>query len=743
VKITKDTSFFLLKVGNKKAFANVFDRFNSIDIPLDSTSFSGFIKVPLQKISDKKNYIRRFKNDQSIVYSSFLFVIGGSPAIETENILVRLKAGVVLDNLISKLNLHEKIQSVSSGYDYLVLKINSGFSPLDLSNQIYESGLVDWSHPDFYLPIVKNSNDPLFFQQFYLKNTGQGNGVSGIDMNIESAWNITKGSSNIKIAVIDDGVEDHEDYFGRVLNGFTPRDPFNGNGRPVSNYSHGTACAGIIAATHDNNLGIAGIAPNCKIVPINIFTDLTETTSDVASGINWAWNQGGADVISNSWSYPTTNQTLAGFDVIVQAINNARLLGRNGKGAVVVFSSGNSSSGVQFPANLDNVLTVGAIQKNGNLWPYSSFGTEMDVVAVSGNTNLNGDIVTTDRMGLYGYDISNYTSQFGGTSASCPQASGLASLILSVNPNLTELQVRSIIKNTATDMGVPGFDNYFGNGRLNATLALCNTILPQLSITSSNNGSVCNSSTYTINAPQGSSISWSVDFPSIASLVSNGNSAQITRISNGRINLTATLASGCSISRKIGIGLPDISLRYPRQNPRISPINYTNYNYATKYTIFTDPMPGSVQTWTVSTDDPSFSWGFGQDNKLWFYFSNIGYTATFSGVENNSCGSSTGYIYCKSVSSGGELGGVPLINLTEQIGVYPNPFQSQIKVSSLSGMAINKIQVYDKTGILKYESQYNSNNTEVLLHLIDLKTDVYTIYIYSGANIITKQVLKL
>jgi hypothetical protein len=239
-----------------------------------------------------------------------------------------------------------------------------------------------------------------------LKNTGQNSGTAGIDIKAESAWTITQGSNNIRVAVIDDGVGAHEDLTGRVLQGFTPLNS-NGFGAPtaqtVTNVTigHGQACSGIIAASH-NTLGVAGIAPNVNIIPVNIFHTWaynssagqyvsTESVQDVASGIEFAWNpnNGNADVLSCSWGY---NGTPANADVIIQEINNALTLGRlrNGSrlGCVVVFSSGNMIpyTDVMFPANVSGVITVGAINKNGTVWNYSCRGNALDVVAPSAQT---------------------------------------------------------------------------------------------------------------------------------------------------------------------------------------------------------------------------------------------------------------------------------------------------------------------------------------------------------------------
>ena len=129
----------------------------------------------------------------------------------------------------------------------------------------------------------------------------------------------------------------------------------------------------------------------------------------------------------------------------------------------------------------------------------------MDLVAPSGG--VPGNIRTTDRMGLNGYEAGNYTNRFGGTSAACPQVSGVAALMLSINPNLTESQVRTMLRQTATDMGSSGFNNTFGYGRLNAQAAI-EAVLNTISI--SGPTTVCSSgATFTLNnLPAGFTVSW-------------------------------------------------------------------------------------------------------------------------------------------------------------------------------------------------------------------------------------------
>ena len=339
---------------------------------------------------------------------------------------------------------------------------------------------VIWCEPEFLSDY--RVNNTLYPQQYYLNNTGQNGGTVGIDINVEPAWNITNGDSCVTVAVIDVGVDrNHEDMGTRVLEGFTIRNA-TGEGEPqnansLDTKSHGMACAGIVAASN-NTIGIRGVASNVNVLPVNIVPDAAYidwlgrtiygfgTNIEIAEAINWAWYR--ADVLSCSWGGENPSND------ITAAIDSARTFGRNGKGTVVVFSSGNyfpDVTDVLYPGRVNGVITVGAINNQGAIWNYSQRGTSMDLVAPSGNVG-SGDVRTTDRMGTLGESSGNYMDNFGGTSAACPQVSGVAALVLSVNPDLTETQVLSILQQTATDMGTAGFDNTYGHGRVNAYSAV-------------------------------------------------------------------------------------------------------------------------------------------------------------------------------------------------------------------------------------------------------------------------------
>ncbi len=368
------------------------------------------------------------------------------------------------------------VKNIEKKFGTYRIELNELEQVFKAANAIAESGLTEFAQPDFYAPIQRYQiNDPLFSQQFQMNNTGQTlDGVAGAndaDCNALEAWGISLGSSAITVAVIDDGLEDHEDLNNssgqsRYTAGFSPAT--NGNGDAVSGSAHGVSCAGSIAASH-NNIGVRGVAPLVNLISVNIFVG-GESTQDLADGFTWAKNQG-ADVMSNSWGYTSCT---ASFSNINNAMADANSNGRGGLGSVVVFASGNGYKNcVDYPANNVNVIAVGAFANTGVRSAYSNYGSALDIMAPSNNVGGPGaGVRTTDRMGSPGYNSTNYTSTFGGTSSACPVVSGVAALVLGFNPNLTSSEVKNILYSTAIDMGPAGVDSEYANGRVNALGAL-------------------------------------------------------------------------------------------------------------------------------------------------------------------------------------------------------------------------------------------------------------------------------
>lgn len=287
---------------------------------------------------------------------------------------------------------------------------------LEMANVFYETGLFSAAEPDIMVDgLLQCVNDSLFLEQWGLYNSGQLGGTSGVDIKYCEAREITSGDENIIVAVFDDGIDlQHPD----LPNVNHSCDLFNNPTGTVYG-SHGTACAGIIGATANNNIGVAGVAPDCSIMSIaNNFDINVDVAQRMANGISYAWRHG-ASVISNSWvgnGLPT--------GLIDGAIHDAVTQGRYGKGCVVVFASGNNNrSSVEYPSSNEDVIAVGGVDRCGyrcvridvnlpscELWDNyhkgSSYGNRLSVVAPGVH------IATTDRHGYPGYSFSDYMEFF-------------------------------------------------------------------------------------------------------------------------------------------------------------------------------------------------------------------------------------------------------------------------------------------------------------------------------------------
>lgn len=323
----------------------------------------------------------------------------GDSIIVLPRLICKLKDGYTIDNIANEFKDIMQLDVVTNTRVYKFnCNVQTDTEVLSIVNKIILYDEIEWCEPNMIMPI--HLYNTYFSQQYYLKNTGQNGGTPGIDINAEAAWQKTSGSPLIKVAVIDSGVDiNHEDLSNNILPGYTIGNSA-GNGACVNIWpgsEHGTPCAGIIGAL-DNNIGIRGVASGSKIVPVNYITPYANIDS-LAEVIRWSYNH--ADVLSCSWGIDDPAH------VIEDAIVEASTLGRHGKGCVVVAAAGNDTvdQAVRFPANLNSVIAVGAVDKNGIIWDYSCRGPELDLVAPTGENYGPGDVVTTDITGYYGFPL--------------------------------------------------------------------------------------------------------------------------------------------------------------------------------------------------------------------------------------------------------------------------------------------------------------------------------------------------
>lgn len=348
---------------------------------------------------------------------------------------------------------------------------------LNIANHFFETGLFASTVPDFLSDDLFCTNDPDFSQLWGLHNTS----YSNIDVNACAAWNITRGNG-VKVAVLDQGIElTHIDLQANISS-LSYNSESNTSPSQIFG-DHGTHCAGTIGAVRNNNTQVVGVAPECTLMSVsNSLAGTPNSRIKRADGINWAWKNG-ADIISNSWGSSVQ------YDVIDEAIDSAIVYGRNGKGTLIVFASGNDYGSVAYPANSNpDIVVVGAITINGTRAGFSNYGTELDVVAPG-----NGILSTI---------LNNGTGSKNGTSMATPHVAGVAALVLSVNPNLTWQQVRNIIESTtqkvnqqspsnstgyvySTTSGRPNgiWNNQMGYGLVNAYAAVQAATCPTTNFT--------------------------------------------------------------------------------------------------------------------------------------------------------------------------------------------------------------------------------------------------------------------
>jgi len=277
------------------------------------------------------------------------------------------------------------------------------------------------------------------------------------------AWNMETGTKSVVIAILDTGVDyAHDDLAGNMWNdgsGHYGYDFVNGDNDPDDDNSgsHGTHCAGIAAAVTNNGVGIAGVSWESEIMAVKVLDQNGEgDVKWVYNGIYYAADHK-AKIISMSLGAEYGSPPIETWR---EAVNYAY-----SNGCLLVAASGNDNqSYVAYPAAYDNVIAVGASDSNDNRCNFSNYGRELDVVAPGVN------ILSTVRTGM-GLVGDNYDYDEG-TSMATPFVAGLAALIWSHNPDLTNLDVRDIIRSSADDIGSEGWDIYTGYGRIDAEQAL-------------------------------------------------------------------------------------------------------------------------------------------------------------------------------------------------------------------------------------------------------------------------------
>jgi thermitase len=386
-------------------------------------------------------------------------------------VLVKIKPGMLKSFLSNKslydAEIKEEIHAAMG--ELVLLRVPQTKSLNTIISDINKNAAVEYAEPNFIyraIDTVQNAtsiinnlkinkdvytamtpNDPRYGKLWGLRNTGdnepagsRGNssatGKAGADVNAESAWAMSKGSHQVKIAVIDTGVDyNHEDLRNNMWtntaeangrpgvdddgNGYVDDihgyDFANNDGDPMDGNSHGTHCAGTIAAEHNNGIGIAGVMAQASIVGVKFLTDQgSGTTADAIKAVDYA-TKVNVDIMSNSWGGGGASQALE--DAIKRAKN---------AGIVFTAAAGNSAtdnnSTPHYPSNydVDNVISVAAHNYNDGLASFSCYGSRTVHVAAPGRNILS----TTPN---------NEYAVYSGTSMATPHVTGVIGLYIAQN----------------------------------------------------------------------------------------------------------------------------------------------------------------------------------------------------------------------------------------------------------------------------------------------------------------------
>ena len=329
------------------------------------------------------------------------------------------------------------------------------------------------AEPDKKVYALRLPNDPMYAQQWHYYESAGG-------VNLPPAWDITTGSTNIVVAVIDTGYRPHIDLSGRVLPGYDfigniaaandgdgrdsdasdPGDYCNGG---ASSW-HGTHVAGTIGAASNNSSGVSGINWVSQILPIRVLGACGGYISDVIDGLRWASGISIPNLPVNPNPARVANLSLGGANggcstSFQNAVNEV-----NSRGMVVVAAAGNSNSDAAAfePASCAGVVAVAATGRSGNKASYSNYGSKV-AIAAPGGSGSDG-VLSTLNTGLTTPGADSY-AYYQGTSMATPHVAGIASLMLSVNPALTPIQVTQLLQSSARQFPI-------GTGS-DCTTALC------------------------------------------------------------------------------------------------------------------------------------------------------------------------------------------------------------------------------------------------------------------------------
>jgi len=546
----KNVGVLLQRGGEELALLKVSDRFTvsttsdnaaeelSQALPIEEqqeiprTSLKEFRVDPQQR----DRAMQAARNSDAVAYASHVYQLKNNPetlVYLTDQLTIQFTLETdegVINAIASEFGLQsvKPVEGIPNTFVFQVTN-NATENPVKIANRLMGRPEVLTAEPNIVVPQDSHyrPRDSQYPQQWYLYHNGGSALSTNSHIDIEKAWDITRGTRSIVVAVADDAIDlNHPDFqgTGKIV---APKDFKDQDFLPLpdtSDESHGTACAGIAVAEENGN-GIVGVAPGCALMPLRTTGYLDDDSIEQLFDYCIA---NGASVVSCSWGpaavyFPLSLRQRA-------ALTRAATQGRQGKGCVVVFAAGNANrpvSGTIFergwPSGLLNgptnwlggftihpdIITVSACTSLSKKSAYSNWGTNVSVCAPSNNAppgmwfeqtgfistapevtaQLPGlGVFSADLVGVLGYESGNFVSSFGGTSSACPVVAGVAALVLSVNPDLTAQDVKRLLQETADKIvdrdadpqlgmrlgtyDTNGFSQWFGYGKVNAFKAV-------------------------------------------------------------------------------------------------------------------------------------------------------------------------------------------------------------------------------------------------------------------------------
>ena len=479
-------------------------------------------------------------------------VIGQAASVQqSDGILVRFKSGT---SNVSRQQILTAAGCIETRQFRLVPELSraslqSGMQMNDALRRLQANSSVLYAEPNYIVTAAAIPNDPRFPELYGLNNTGQTGGLNDADIDAVEAWDIQTGG-RVVVAVIDTGLDyNHEDIVGNVWvntgeianngidddnNGYIDDirgwDFVNNDNNPFDDNDHGTHVSGTIAAVGNNGIGVSGVNWSAQIMPLKFLSARgSGTTADAISALDYAVMMG-ARISNNSWGGGAFSQAL--FDAIAAA---------QSAGHLFVAAAGNDGVNTDvtpsYPASydLDNIVSVAATDDNDALASFSNFG------AVSVDLGAPGVSILSTTPG-------NTYSSFSGTSMATPHVSGSAALLLSEDPSLSLVGLKSaLLDNVDLLASLAGIT--VTGGRLN--LASSVNGLTRVLVSPETATLAAGTSLQFVASGGAAPYSWSVSNTALASI--DPVSGLVSALSAGQLSVTATDANGVSGSAQLTI----------------------------------------------------------------------------------------------------------------------------------------------------------------------------------------------